>query len=75
VHIKRHIPFLRSVAWLSVTAFGGPQGHIGLMMREFVKKRRDLSEAELLEVNSFCQLLPGATSTQTICVVGPTGDT
>ena len=70
MHIKRHLPFLRSVAWLSVTAFGGPQGHIGLMMREFVKKRRDLSEAELLEVNSFCQLLPGATSTQTICVVG-----
>jgi chromate transporter len=70
VHIKRHISFLQAVAWLSVTAFGGPQGHIGLMMHRFVKTRRDLTESELLEVNSFCQLLPGATSTQTICVIG-----
>jgi chromate transporter len=54
----------------SITAFGGPQGHLALMLKHFVQKRKDLTEKELLEINSFCQLLPGATSTQTICIVG-----
>jgi chromate transporter len=54
----------------SLTAFGGPQGHVGLMMKMFVKKRRIVSETELLEIISFCQLLPGASSTQTIGILG-----
>ena len=33
----------------SLTAFGGPHGHIGMMMRTFVQKRKDVSEQELLE--------------------------
>ena len=68
--LKRHIPFLKAVALFSVSAFGGPQGHLGHMLHQFVKKRRDVTEKELLEINSFCQLLPGATSTQTICIIG-----
>ncbi len=52
------------------TAFGGPQGHFGMMMKTFVKSRRDVSEEELTELMSFCQLLPGASSTQTITLIG-----
>jgi chromate transporter len=54
----------------SITAFGGPQGHFGMMMKTFVKQRRDITESELMEYNAFCQLLPGASSTQVLTLVG-----
>ncbi len=54
----------------SVTAFGGPQGHIAMMMKTFVKQTPYVTEQELMEYNAFCQLLPGASSTQTITLVG-----
>ncbi len=66
----RHIPFLKAVFLHSITAFGGPQGHIGMMLKTFVHKRRDVTEEELVEYNSFCQLLPGASSTQTLTLIG-----
>ena len=68
--LLRHIPFLRAVVWHSLTAFGGPQGHLGMMMKTFVHRRKDVTEAELLEYNGFCQLLPGASSTQTLALIG-----
>ncbi len=66
----RHIPFLKAVLSYSLTAFGGPQGHMGMMLKTFVKKRPYVSEEELVEYNSFCQLLPGASSTQTVTLIG-----
>ena len=66
----RHIPFLKAVFLYSITAFGGAQGHFGMMMKTFVAKRRDITEQELLEYNAFCQLLPGASSTQIITLIG-----
>jgi chromate transporter len=67
--ILRHIPFLKSVFLYSFTAFGGPQGHMGMMVKTFVQKRKDLTEDELLEYNAFCQMLPGPTSTQTVILI------
>ena len=66
----RHIPFLRAVFWHSITAFGGPQGHMGMMLKTFVHQRKELTEEELVEYNGFCQLLPGASSTQTLTLIG-----
>jgi len=66
----RHIPFLKSVFLHSVTAFGGPQGHIGMVLKTFVERRRDLTKEELMEYVSFCQMLPGASSTQTLTLIG-----
>jgi chromate transporter len=66
----RHLSFLRAVLLHSVTAFGGPQGHIAMMMKTFVKQTPYVTEQELMEYNAFCQLLPGASSTQTITLVG-----
>ncbi len=66
----RHIPFLKAVFLHSITAFGGPQGHIGMVLKTFVDKRRDLTKEELMEYISFCQLLPGASSTQTLTLIG-----
>jgi len=53
----------------SFTAFGGPQGHMGMMVRTFVQKRKDITEDELLEYNAFCQMLPGPSSTQTVMLI------
>lgn len=67
--LLRHIPFLKAVLFYSFTAFGGPQGHIGMMVKTFVQKRRDVTEDELLEYNAFCQMLPGPSSTQTVMLI------
>lgn len=68
--LLRHIPFLKEVLRYSLTAFGGPQGHIGMMMRSFVEKRKDITENELMDYLSFCQMLPGPSSSQTIALIG-----
>lgn len=68
--LKRHIPFLKAVFWYSISAFGGPQGHFGMMLKTFVHHRRDVTEQELMEYNGFCQMLPGASSTQTLTLIG-----
>ena len=68
--LLRHIPFLKTVFLHSITAFGGPQGHSGMMMKTFVDRRKDISKEELMEYISFCQLLPGASSTQTLTLIG-----
>lgn len=70
VTIIRHIPFLKAVLLHSLTAFGGPQGHMGMMMKTFVDRRRDVTKEELMEFISFCQMLPGASSTQTLTLIG-----
>jgi chromate transporter len=70
MQLLRHIPFLRAVFLHSITAFGGPQGHIGMMMKTFVLRRHDITEEELIDYNAFCQLLPGASSTQTLTLIG-----
>ncbi|HET6768960.1 MAG TPA: chromate transporter [Chitinophagaceae bacterium] len=68
--LLRHVPFLKAVFVHSLTAFGGPQVHIGMMLKTFVRKRPYVTEQELMEYTAFCQLLPGASSTQTITLIG-----
>ncbi len=68
--LLRHIPFLKAVFLHSITAFGGPQGHFGMMLKTFVHRRKDITEEELIDYNAFCQLLPGASSTQTLTLIG-----
>jgi len=68
--ILRHFHFLKSVFLYSVTAFGGPQAHLAMMMKTFVHQRPYVTKEELLEYNGFCQLLPGASSTQTVTLIG-----
>ncbi len=41
-----------------------------MMLKTFVQKRHDVSEQELLDYNAFCQMLPGASSTQTVLLIG-----
>lgn len=53
-----------------MTAFGGPQAHLTHYQKVLVKRRAYLTEAELMEVNSLCQILPGPSSTQTLVAIG-----
>jgi chromate transporter len=41
-----------------------------MMMKTFVDRRRDVSKEELVEYVSFCQMLPGASSTQVLTLIG-----
>ncbi|HVY74611.1 MAG TPA: chromate transporter [Puia sp.] len=66
----RHASFLKAVFLHSISAFGGPQGHLGMVMKTFVNRRKDVTEEELMDYNAFCQLLPGASSTQTLTLIG-----
>lgn len=41
-----------------------------MMFKNFVHKTPYVTEKELMEYNTFCQLLPGASSTQTLTLIG-----
>ncbi|WP_128544684.1 chromate efflux transporter [Larkinella soli] len=66
----RYLIFLKDVLILALTTFGGPQVHLAMMLDRLVTLRRYVTEAELMELNALCQILPGPTSTQTITAVG-----
>ncbi|QHT69288.1 chromate efflux transporter [Rhodocytophaga rosea] len=66
----RYYIFLKDVLIMALTAFGGPQVHIAMLLKRMVIKRAYLTEDELIELNALCQVLPGPTSTQTITAIG-----
>lgn len=55
---------------MAITGFGGPQVHLTLFIKHFVQKRAYITEAELMELQALCQVLPGPTSTQTLTAIG-----
>ncbi|WP_462265388.1 chromate efflux transporter [Mucilaginibacter sp.] len=63
---NRQLLFLRDAFVYTFTAFGGPQAHIAVLLRDFVEKRHYVTEAELMELNALSQVLPGPSSTQTL---------
>jgi chromate transporter len=62
--------FLRDVFILALSTFGGAQAHIAHFHKVLVAKRGYLSEEDLMELNSLCQIIPGPTSTQTLTAIG-----
>lgn len=66
----RNIIFLKDILLISVSAFGGAQMHLALFIRRLVDKKHYITQSELLEIYSLCQMLPGPSSTQTITGVG-----
>lgn len=55
---------------LALTTFGGATAHLTHFHKVLVSKRRYLSEEELMELYSICQIIPGPTSTQTLIALG-----
>lgn len=70
IRFRRNLVFLLDVFALALTAFGGPQVHFTMIHKRLVTKRAYISEDELKELNSLCNMLPGPTSTQTITAIG-----
>ncbi|MDH4057779.1 MAG: chromate efflux transporter [Cyclobacteriaceae bacterium] len=66
----RYYIFLKDVLVLALTTFGGAQVHLAHFQKVLVDKRKYLSDADLMELNSLCQILPGPSSTQTLTAVG-----
>lgn len=66
----RYIVFLKDIAMLSISSFGGPHAHLAHFEKHLVVKRKYVSEGELSELNALCQVLPGPTSTQTLSAIG-----
>ncbi len=55
---------MRDALLYTLSAFGGPQAHIAILLRDFVEKRKYVTEEELMELNALSQVLPGPSSTQ-----------
>jgi len=70
LRFSKHLPFFRTVLLYSLSAFGGPQGQFGMMIKSFVEKHSYISLKDLVNINAFCQLMPGATATQTVSLIG-----
>ena len=66
----RYYLFLKDILVLSLTAFGGPQAFLAMLLERIVKHRNYLSEDELWELNALCNMLPGPSSTQLVCAIG-----
>ncbi|MGM0946861.1 MAG: chromate efflux transporter [Bacteroidota bacterium] len=66
----RYYLFLRDILTLSLTAFGGPQAFLGMLLERMVHLRKYISEEELWELNALCNMLPGPSSTQLVSAIG-----
>ena len=68
------IHILLEVFWrflvLGLYAFGGPTAHIGYFHKEFVEKRRWLSDQDYADTVALCQMLPGPASSQVGMSIG-----
>ena len=67
---KKQLLFIKDVFLFTLTAFGGAQAHISLLLKYFVKNNHYISEEDLLELNALAQVLPGPASTQTLVGIG-----
>ena len=66
----RYYVFLKDILFLSLTAFGGPQAFLAMLLERMVKNRAYVTEEELWELNALCNILPGPSSTQLISAIG-----
>jgi len=53
-----------------LTAFGGPVAHLGYFRKEFVERRRWVSEATFADLLALCHFLPGPASSQLGMAIG-----
>ena len=54
--LLRHVPFLKAVFMYSITAFGGPQAHIGMMLIVNCVRKNNEMKWELCERDSCTRL-------------------
>ena len=62
--------FLKDVFIIALSAYGGPTMHLALYQKRLVEDKGYLTNDELMEYFSLCQMLPGPSSTQTLMSIG-----
>jgi chromate transporter len=55
---------------LGFLAFGGAAGHVAMMRRELVDRRKWISEQDFLDLFGIMNLIPGPSSTETVIALG-----
>jgi chromate transporter len=55
---------------LGFLAYGGAAGHIAMMRRELVDRRKWISEQDFLDLFGIMNLIPGPSSTETVIAMG-----
>ena len=55
---------------MGCTAFGGPQMHLPMFRKKLVEDKRFIDAETLTDINAFCSILPGPSTTQTITALG-----
>jgi chromate transporter len=68
-HLKKLI-YYKDILILALTSVGGPGTHMAFFIKRLVEEKKYITQQEFLEIYSFCQILPGPTSTQTITAIG-----
>src|SRR5438046_8679752 len=62
------LPPMREVVWLflklGTIAFGGPAAHIAMMREEVVRRRRWLSDEQVVDLLGATNLIPGPNATE-----------
>jgi chromate transporter len=58
------------IAFIGLTAFGGPAAHVALMRRMLVERRRWVEPAEFNRMFAACNLIPGPSSTELAMFLG-----
>jgi chromate transporter len=66
----RYYLYLKDTLILTLSAFGGPQAFLAMLLERMVKNHAYINEDELWELNALCNMLPGPSSTQLICAIG-----
>lgn len=56
--------------YLGVTAFGGPSAHIALFEREFVRRKKELTQEDFTSLLALTNLIPGPNSTEMTQLLG-----
>jgi chromate transporter len=66
----KKIIYFKDIFILAISSVGGSGAHLTLFIKRLVEEKKYLTHKEFLEIYSFCQILPGPTSTQTITAIG-----
>ena len=62
--MKNYLTIFMTALKLGLTSFGGPTAHLGYFQKEYVQKRKWLSNEQYTDLVALAQFLPGPASSQ-----------
>ena len=67
---KRLLELFKTTVKIGLTSFGAPTAHISMMEREFVRKKKWISEEHFLDLLAAANIIPGPNASETCYHVG-----